>query len=1687
MLILVYFQLVVVGDGVLCVKVTLFSLIFTILICVGISCVGVATADSCKPICDKIGTRSEGWYDSCSGRLIKYDTCSGCEAICNEVGTRNEGWYSSCDNSTIVVVSCHEVDTSTVSENTSESTTHVISERTSESVTCTDTDGKNIFVKGSVTGWDYYKRTVISNSDSCTDYDGGAPKSSGKWVIEEQCDDEGRVSSHYYECPEGYWCEDGRCILRGYDCPEYCEDGWHYYSGKFDVESNKCEYSRRFCKYGCDEEGRTCKIPENVSCSDYCEDGIFWKDGSFNEWTLECEYRYKIECEYGCNEEGTACKSEKKEEPSGEESCEERVRKVIEDTCLNRGEGKEVCEERYKNLVEFECEKKGEVEKPDTEITLCQELRAKLSLLSEELIKSESEEEKEKISEEFANIKREYEKCIKEPEETEYEVEVNICDELEDLEASYNALLDKEERIKAEISAGKTDKTELEKVQREKMFLEKRIEKAKASCKEGSYTETPCLTLSTLMKVEEELNERLTIATGEEAEELKKRLEEVEKEIFQLQKECMERKLTEEEVESLIEAEEVYKSKVQKVLEESSPEEVDEKLQQMENEMKELIVKIMEKLDEVDLRNTEIIREVRVSGSEVYVEDLKLEGKPLRIRIEEKEVYVKPGEEIVIETDGVSAKGKVELLYVNGSLITAKSKKQIRVLPSDLLDEVEAIKEIRLVDEEAPKYKVIAERVGRLLGLIPVSFDVEYEISAEDGELVGESKPWWAFLVMGESNPMPSPLPSESATTPTPQPTPSSGVVNCTIPIENVNFPKYVVSDYSEEGLISALGFVSKDEAVEILKQNGIATAGDLLNNVKGKTELFDLAVKTNLNPESLLKLALRAELRCAFTENELSGTDIEVLGAMGLDSICSLKSINLSSSIMTKALSYEFEKTIKAMGLSKRENYVIPPEKLDVWVTKASEAKPLFCPEKENEDTIIFYDGSSWREEEDKSETKDVTLGGCFVATSPQALSNGYSVSVLKGDFLKITLRLNVKPKTEDTRGLILEVADHENGRNGNIDIKWQEKEHVFYIYNNNFCQSGGVCQVVDHLRIRVLGLEKYEVLETPEICIEEVSSEPVLSGDVVKLDKSNSVKIKTLSVGKDGKFTLKFGHSFGNAVKYIVMKGNQIIDVKTTNSEFTLQKDWPEAYGSWKIVVGVFKSELDVQEYSNYPEKIPLFLATDVEEELKVSLELDTVRKQYDVLFLTGISPSEDSEPSFYWEGEINSFTEVVYYSADGKQLLESGQEYPYFMYREAEDDGGKRIPYEDANLPVAVVPEDLNVEKVSLTLTAYEDDEAFMHLLNPSTWFDIFFDVLAACVKGASCITTLGSDITSCIDSICYVLDLVADTSKAIAEGEDDPFGSAKIEITRFDFNTGFNESYLIEGEEVKEAVNWYDVVGDVGELCHMVTSIVSLTEKGITTAKKGIEKVIEESSEAPLKEFVTFKETFDKGKSKWGKLKKGIKKLGSAKSSGNYLTAIFEGKKISALPLIESIRVDLVSIDIYNDRDGDTDLYLTTIKNAGDIYTYSFVGVIGEGISPTNIGGDVVESNTFSLAEVMRIPDGDSNKDIHSGSTWLIEKTIFEGQKTTSSGVVAGVYVETIVFDEDTFEDDEIGTTSIFLRFSTILEKCSDSGDVCEFEVSYPLQNRCYMDKNSDDEYAVCSEYGSITYRFVVEFV
>lgn len=66
-------------------------------------------ASAAQPVCEAIGSRSEGWRRGPSGDLITYASCSTCRAECRSAGTAAEGWYSTCDSGLIEYALCGSV------------------------------------------------------------------------------------------------------------------------------------------------------------------------------------------------------------------------------------------------------------------------------------------------------------------------------------------------------------------------------------------------------------------------------------------------------------------------------------------------------------------------------------------------------------------------------------------------------------------------------------------------------------------------------------------------------------------------------------------------------------------------------------------------------------------------------------------------------------------------------------------------------------------------------------------------------------------------------------------------------------------------------------------------------------------------------------------------------------------------------------------------------------------------------------------------------------------------------------------------------------------------------------------------------------------------------------------------------------------------------------------------------------------------------------------------------------------------------------------------------------------------------------------------------------------------------------------------------------------------------------------
>ncbi len=61
-----------------------------------------------RPVCDAIGSRSEGWYWADTGERIRFESCAGLdEPQCGAIGSRSEGWYSNGEPALIAWDNCH--------------------------------------------------------------------------------------------------------------------------------------------------------------------------------------------------------------------------------------------------------------------------------------------------------------------------------------------------------------------------------------------------------------------------------------------------------------------------------------------------------------------------------------------------------------------------------------------------------------------------------------------------------------------------------------------------------------------------------------------------------------------------------------------------------------------------------------------------------------------------------------------------------------------------------------------------------------------------------------------------------------------------------------------------------------------------------------------------------------------------------------------------------------------------------------------------------------------------------------------------------------------------------------------------------------------------------------------------------------------------------------------------------------------------------------------------------------------------------------------------------------------------------------------------------------------------------------------------------------------------------------------
>lgn len=183
--------------------------------------------------------------------------------------------------------------------------------------------------------------------------------------------------------------------------------------------------------------------------------------------------------------------------------------------------------------------------------------------------------------------------------------------------------------------------------------------------------------------------------------------------------------------------------------------ELAERIREINKIKKEIVKNYIEELKEINLERNlelkEVLKEIKIGRKvEIFNETLNITKLVLRIRNKMYEITTTDKEDILLRTEDIEIKSKISLRWQNETLEDVESGKRINFTPDMIkVRYKDKIKEV-ILDRKQEKiiYILKTTRTGRLLGIIPLNFDINYEISAEDGKEIRVQKPWWSFLVI---------------------------------------------------------------------------------------------------------------------------------------------------------------------------------------------------------------------------------------------------------------------------------------------------------------------------------------------------------------------------------------------------------------------------------------------------------------------------------------------------------------------------------------------------------------------------------------------------------------------------------------------------------------------------------------------------------------------------------------------------------------------------------------------------------------------------------------------------------------------------------------------------------------------------------------------------------------------------
>jgi hypothetical protein len=179
--------------------------------------------------------------------------------------------------------------------------------------------------------------------------------------------------------------------------------------------------------------------------------------------------------------------------------------------------------------------------------------------------------------------------------------------------------------------------------------------------------------------------------------------------------------------------------------------ELAEVIKKYNEERKELVKTFVEKIHEINMERMEEIKEVVVGKHVKWENESLVNVTKVTITVNGKSITIEPGDSVTINIEGVVVKSLIPIKVKNNTIEYAETNQTIKETPDKIKERIkDVIKEIKLLKKlDIPVYSVAAVKPGRLLGIIPISMNVNYEIAATNGELIATNKPWWSFLIFG--------------------------------------------------------------------------------------------------------------------------------------------------------------------------------------------------------------------------------------------------------------------------------------------------------------------------------------------------------------------------------------------------------------------------------------------------------------------------------------------------------------------------------------------------------------------------------------------------------------------------------------------------------------------------------------------------------------------------------------------------------------------------------------------------------------------------------------------------------------------------------------------------------------------------------------------------------------------------